>query len=69
MNCFRCGRPLRLPSANGYGPKCSQAMFGIRPKRERAHPTDTRTPDLFAREKEVAATVHALIAGVSLQMP
>lgn len=69
MNCFRCGRPLKRISANGYGPKCSLAVFGIRPKREHpAPPKDDRTPDLFAREKEVATTVHALIGGVSLEM-
>lgn len=54
MNCTRCGRALKNPSASGMGPKCQLAVLGSKPKRPRLFDLparkskDEKTQDLFA---------------------
>jgi hypothetical protein len=70
MRCTRCNRSLKNASPNGMGPKCAAAMLGAKVKRQRAEKQrDESTPDLFERERDIATAVHALIGGVSLEMP
>jgi len=69
MKCTRCGRLLKRQPVSGMGPKCAAAVLGAKPKRQpRPKARDTATPDLFARELDVATRVQELIGGVSLEM-
>lgn len=45
MICHRCGRTLKNPSANGYGPGCSRAIFGTQPRRPRLFDKGLRKHD------------------------
>lgn len=49
MNCAKCGRALKFPTASGFGRVCERNVLGSKPKRERrAQPVrDPRTADLF----------------------
>ena len=50
MRCARCGRQLKNPSSNGFGPRCAAFVLGVQPARVRrfvkARP-DERQTELF----------------------
>lgn len=53
MNCARCNRPLKRPTASGFGPVCERNVLGTKPKRERSvQPVrDPKTADLFEERR------------------
>jgi hypothetical protein len=48
-HCQKCGRRMKGPGIEGFGPVCARAAFGTKPKRVKAEPVrrDSLTPDLF----------------------
>lgn len=70
MICMKCGRRLKNPSPNGYGPVCSRAVLGAKHRRQRAEPVrDEATGDLFADDLAYARRVEQILKPISLEMP